>query len=106
MSNQLIYNRSDGCPLYARVIGQGPALIMLHGGGPDHHSMRPLADHLTDHFTVALPDIRGYGRSVCTDQMGHTWAQYAKDVISLMDALDRPPLALSVPVWAEQSHCE
>uniref|UniRef100_A0A5Q5CLI2 Alpha/beta hydrolase fold protein n=1 Tax=Mycobacterium sp. (strain JLS) TaxID=164757 RepID=A0A5Q5CLI2_MYCSJ len=85
---ELTYTGSDGWPLYATVMGDGPALIMLHGGGPDHHSMRPLAEELTDRYRVILPDIRGYGRSVCADPERHTWDQYVQDVLSLMNAAE------------------
>jgi 3-oxoadipate enol-lactonase len=88
------YRGSDGWPLYAAAVGpaddlaeirQGPALILLHGGGPDHHSLVPLAQRLADRCTVVLPDVRGYGRSVCADASRHTWAQYADDVVSLLN---------------------
>ena len=85
---ELTYIGSDGWRLHAAVMGEGPLLIMLHGGGPDHHSMQPLAEQLTDRYRVVLPDIRGYGRSVCADQERHTWEQYVQDVISLMNAVD------------------
>lgn len=84
---ELTYTGSDGWPLYATVMGVGPVLLMLHGGGPDHHSMRPLAEQLTDHYRVVLPDIRGYGRSVCADPDRHSWNQYVQDVISFMNAV-------------------
>ena len=60
---------------------------MLHGGGPDHHIMRPLADRISDRYRVALPDIRGYGRSMCPDPALHRWQQYVDDVIGIMDVL-------------------
>ena len=81
------YAGADGCPLYAAVQGDGPLVILLHGGGPDHHSLLPLAARLADTYTVATPDVRGYGRSVCADPARHTWGQYAADVVSLMDHL-------------------
>jgi len=62
-------------------------LIFMHGGGPDHRSLVPLAGLLSEAAVVVLPDVRGYGRSVCTDPTRHTWAQYAADVISLLDHL-------------------
>lgn len=62
-------------------------MILLHGGGPDHHSLVPLAKQIAGPHTVILPDIRGYGRSVCTDSSRHTWAQYANDVTGLMDKI-------------------
>lgn len=85
--HEFIYDGSDGCPLYATSVGRGPALILLHGGGPDHHSLLPLARLLADSFTVVLPDVRGYGRSRCTDPSRHTWAQYAADVDALLNHL-------------------
>ena len=91
--NQFTYPGGDGSPLYAAMVGptrgiSGPVLVLLHGGGPDHHSLLPLAEQLADLCTVVLPDIRGYGRSICTDLSRHTWAQYARDVVALLDHLD------------------
>ena len=92
--NELTYHGNDGLPLYATTVGhagtaaggiRGPVLVLLHGGGPDHHSLMPLAEQLADLCTVVLPDIRGYGRSICTDPSRHTWAQYAADVVALLD---------------------
>lgn len=94
--NGTTYPGGDGLPLYATTVGHagaasggisGPVLVLLHGGGPDHHSLVPLAEHLADLCTVVLPDIRGYGRSVCTDPSRHTWSQYAGDVVALLDHL-------------------
>ncbi|MDO1449210.1 alpha/beta hydrolase [Rhodocytophaga aerolata] len=91
---EFIYHNIDGCPLHATSIElnnapesthEGTVLILLHGGGPDHHSMVPLAQKLADCHTVILPDIRGYGRSVCTDPSLHTWTQYTNDIIALLD---------------------
>jgi 3-oxoadipate enol-lactonase len=93
---EITYGGSDGCPLYATIIdppgqagddGDGAVLVLLHGGGPDHRSLIPLARELADLHPVVLPDIRGYGRSVCADPSRHTWGQYAADVIALLDHL-------------------
>ena len=67
------YAGSDGWPLYARILGiqpdpsARPAVVLMHGGGPDHNSLVPLADTLSDRYAVVLPDVRGYGRSACRD---------------------------------------
>jgi 3-oxoadipate enol-lactonase len=87
------YRGDDGCSLHAWSIG--PALpgistvpvLLLHGGGPDHEMFVPLAKRLALHHQVILPDIRGYGRSVCADPARHKWAQYVADVVSLQDHL-------------------
>lgn len=81
------YHGVDGWPLHGATTGSGPAVVLLHGGGPDHHSLAPLAARLANRYTVVLPDVRGYGRSVCADPARHTWAQYADDVAALLDHL-------------------
>lgn len=86
--HEFVYHGSDGCPLYAVATGSGPVLVLLHGGGPDHRSLLPLAGRLAGAYTVVLPDVRGYGRSLCTDPARHTWAQYVEDVRALLDHLD------------------
>jgi 3-oxoadipate enol-lactonase len=94
----IAYQGNDGWPLFASVparTGQPAAavdvpVILLHGGGPDHRMFVPLARELADLHTVVLPDVRGYGRSICREPQRHTWSQYADDVIALMDHLGVP----------------
>jgi 3-oxoadipate enol-lactonase len=91
----LNYAGADGCPLHAFSTHVPddpsrpdlPVLVLMHGGGPDHRSLVPLAKRLAQEAVVVLPDVRGYGRSVCTDTARHTWTQYADDVVSLLDHL-------------------
>jgi pimeloyl-ACP methyl ester carboxylesterase len=90
---ELDYLGADGCPLFAwstaRLDPAGgvrrPVLVMMHGGGPDHRSLIPLAKLLSNEAVVVLPDIRGYGRSRCSDSKRHTWQHYADDVVALLD---------------------
>lgn len=82
---EISYRAADDCALHATVIGEGQALVLMHAGGPDHKSMLPLAERLADRCMVILPDLRGYGRSVCRDPACYTWAQYTEDVIGLLD---------------------
>src|SRR5690242_4475103 len=88
---ELSYLGRDGWPLTAfstvpHVPGV-PVVILMHGGGPDHRSLVPLAVRLAGDAQVVLPDVRGYGRSRCAAPARHTWAQYADDVIALLDHL-------------------
>lgn len=93
MSGWIRYRGSDGCPLHALGLeGDGgrsdrPPIVLMHGGGPDHASLLPLAKRLVDLGNVYLPDVRGYGRSVCTDPDRHRWAQYADDAIRLLERI-------------------
>ncbi|GDY60168.1 hypothetical protein SVIO_107910 [Streptomyces violaceusniger] len=92
---EISYRAADDCALHATVIGEGRALVLMHAGGPDHKSMLPLAERLAGRRMVILPDLRGYGRSVCRDPARHTWAQYTKDVIWLLDHIGLPHAVLA-----------
>jgi pimeloyl-ACP methyl ester carboxylesterase len=43
--------------------GTGPALLLLHGLGCDHHTWDPVLSRLSSHFTVIAPDLLGHGQS-------------------------------------------
>ncbi|MGW0876034.1 alpha/beta fold hydrolase [Streptomyces sp. NPDC002740] len=92
---EISYRAADDCVLHATVIGEGQALVLMHAGGPDHMSMLPLAERLADRYMVVLPDLRGYGRSVCRDPARYTWAQYTRDVIWLLDHIGLPDVVLA-----------
>lgn len=92
---EISYRAADGCVLHATVVGEGRAVVLMHAGGPDHRSMLPLAERLADRCMVVLPDLRGYGRSVCRDPARHTWAQYTEDVIRLLDHFGLPDAVLA-----------
>src|SRR5688572_26385915 len=50
--------------LYSRAIGQGPSVIVLHGGPDfDHGYLLPGLDRLADTFRLIYYDQRGRGRS-------------------------------------------
>jgi len=50
--------------LYSREVGQGPAIIVLHGGPDfDHSYLVPDLDRLSDSFHLIYYDQRGRGRS-------------------------------------------
>lgn len=91
----MTYRGADGCLLYAQAVGAGPATVLLHGGGPDHHSLLPLATRFADASRVILPDLRGFGRSVCIDPACFTWARYTEDVIALIDHLGLQTVCLA-----------
>jgi 3-oxoadipate enol-lactonase len=85
----------DGCKLNAAIFKpknniSKSTVILLHGGGPDHQSLLPLAKRLCYNRTLILPDVRGYGKSVCYDPTNYTWANYASDIIDLLNYLQIP----------------
>ncbi|MCW2765870.1 MAG: alpha/beta hydrolase fold protein [Nocardioides sp.] len=44
-------------------VGQGPAVLLLHGLGCDHTTWEPIIDTLARRYTVIAPDLLGHGRS-------------------------------------------
>jgi proline iminopeptidase len=53
-----------GAELYYREIGQGPPIILLHGGPDfDHNYLLPDMDRLSDSFRLIYYDQRGRGKS-------------------------------------------
>ena len=74
----------DSASLYARVVGKGRAVIVLHGGPDfDHSYLLPDLDRLKNDFRLIYYDQRGRGRSaenVRPDQVS---------LISELDDLDR-----------------
>jgi proline iminopeptidase len=58
-----------GAELHYRDIGQGPPIIILHGGPSfDHHYLLPEMDRLADTFRLIYYDQRGRGKSAGTVQ--------------------------------------
>lgn len=54
-----------------RVWGEGPALVLGHGGqGTWSHWLRNI-DALSAHYTVIVPDLPGHGESAMPDMVDH-----------------------------------
>ena len=54
---------ADGTVIGYYRLGQGPAVILVHGAGQTGADLRRLAEGLAGAFTVYVPDRRGRGRS-------------------------------------------
>ena len=54
---------ADGTTIGYLRVGQGPAVVILHGSNESARSHTQLALGLADDFTVFMPDRRGRGRS-------------------------------------------
>jgi len=58
--------RVDGADIFVAEKGKGPAVLLLHGGGPGASGVSNYArniDALAQHFRVVVPDMPGYGQS-------------------------------------------
>jgi proline iminopeptidase len=86
---------SDGYRIAVEEVGDGFALIVLHGGpGLDHTTFRPYLDPLGEDFRIVYVDERGQGRSDRVDPETLSLDVFARDVDLLADALDLEQYAL------------
>ena len=73
-----------------RIGGGGPPLLMLHGYPQTHAAWHRVAPLLARHFTLILPDLRGYGQSrgpAPDDAHRYSKRAMAEDMVRLMTAL-------------------
>jgi pimeloyl-ACP methyl ester carboxylesterase len=78
--------KTNGTTLHARIGGQGPAVVMLHGFGDTGDMWASAAAALVKTHTVIVPDLRGMGLSAHPEQ-GYTKKNQAADIAGVMDAL-------------------
>jgi pimeloyl-ACP methyl ester carboxylesterase len=77
---------TNGTVLHARVGGQGPAVVLLHGYGETGDMWAPLAAELAGDHTVVAPDLRGIGLS-SRPEGGYDKKTQGHDIAGLFDAL-------------------
>ncbi|OBG85720.1 hypothetical protein A5699_23560 [Mycobacterium sp. E802] len=53
----------DGATISCHTAGQGPPLLLVHGGGGDHSRWTHIVGQLTERFTTYAMDRRGRGTS-------------------------------------------
>ena len=80
---------ADGTEIAGRLVGEGPALVLVHGGiGHGDLAWEALLPHLTDRFTCYLPSTRGRGLS--GDHPDHTPPRLVEDVTAFVDSIGEP----------------
>jgi pimeloyl-ACP methyl ester carboxylesterase len=84
----------DGRAVHLRVLGSGPAAVLLHLSPRSSVQVLPLAQALADRFTCYCPDTPGYGLSDPLPLDRPEIADYADATAALLDALglDAPAL--------------
>jgi pimeloyl-ACP methyl ester carboxylesterase len=79
--------------IHYRRLGQGPALVLLHGYPQTGHMWRKVMPALAERFTVVAPDLRGYGDSD-RPAGGYDKRTMAADVAQVIEALGLAPVVL------------
>jgi pimeloyl-ACP methyl ester carboxylesterase len=78
--------QTDGAIIYVRVVGKGPAVLMLHGFGDTGDMWAPAAAALVKDHTVIVPDLRGMGLS-SHPESGYEKKAQAGDIMRVLDKL-------------------
>lgn len=78
-----IWFESEGARLFAVEDGEGPVIVMLHGGMASHVASLPLVAPLISRYRIIAPDLRGSGKSFYAAPL--TFDQLAVDVGALLD---------------------
>jgi pimeloyl-ACP methyl ester carboxylesterase len=80
---------TDGTEIVGRVRGQGPPLVLVHGGwGDGEVAYEALVPHLADRFTCYTPSTRGRGLS--GDNPDYSARCLVQDVIAFIDTIGEP----------------
>lgn len=79
-----------GEPIFYAEAGRGPAVVMLHGGGPGASGVSNYSrniEALAQNFRVIVPDMPGYGRSTKKPEHTDTYRYIADMIRGLLDQL-------------------
>ncbi len=81
----------DGVSINTAVAGDGPPVLLLHGYPQTHLMWRHVAPTLTEHHTVVVTDLRGYGDSAkpapADDESTYAKRAMATDQVGVMRRL-------------------
>jgi pimeloyl-ACP methyl ester carboxylesterase len=86
------YRGADGNALVGDVVGAGPLVLLLHGGGQTRQSWSRTADALAraGHTALSL-DLRGHGDSDWSADARYGFAHNAADLLAVLAHLDERP---------------
>jgi haloacetate dehalogenase len=89
----------NGIELNVVTGGNGPPLILLHGFPQTSVIWHRIAPELAQHFSLVMPDLRGYGGSSAPpgdpEHKQYSKREMAKDIIALADRLGIDRFALA-----------
>jgi len=79
-----------GKQIFVAEKGNGPTVVMLHGGGPGASGVSNYArniDVLAEHYRVVVPDMPGYGRSAKHVDHSDPFGYLANTIRGLLDEM-------------------
>lgn len=85
---------AGGLRWHVQQMGEGPALLLLHGTGAATHSWRGLAPLLARQFTVVIPDLPGHGFTAPPPGYRYAMPGIARALAALCEAIGVTPVYL------------
>lgn len=90
---------TDAGRIFARVGGEGPPLLLLHGYPQTHAMWHRVAPQLAERFTLVIADLPGYGCSdiplTDTNHTPFTKRAMARTLVRAMEHLGHPQFAVA-----------
>ena len=83
----------NGARIFFAQFGEGPPVLLLHGGLANSHYWGHQLDVLAKDYSVTVMDTRGHGQSPVTSR-SFGFRTFAEDVVGLMDLLKIPAAAI------------
>jgi pimeloyl-ACP methyl ester carboxylesterase len=83
----------NGTSIFFAQFGDGPAVMLLHGGLANSDYWGHQVLRLAESFSVTVMDTRGHGRSPVTSR-SFSYGVFAQDVVGLLDFLKIPEAAI------------
>src|SRR3979411_666774 len=85
--------------IFARIGGNGPPLLLLHGFSETHVMWHRVAPRLADKFTLIIADLPGYGASDIpesdNEHTPYTKRARARSMVEAMEKLGHSSFALA-----------
>jgi magnesium chelatase accessory protein len=82
---------AGGFRWHVQRMGQGPAILLIHGTGAASHSWRGVMPLLAPHFTVIAPDLPGHGFTQAPRARRLSLPGMAADLAALLRVLQVEP---------------
>ena len=84
--------KTSGTHIHMRIGGEGPPLVLLHGYPQTHVCWYKIVPELARHFTLVIPDLRGYGQSGAPtgdspEHKVYSKREMGRDIVELMAEL-------------------
>jgi proline iminopeptidase len=90
----------NGVDLFVRSVGEGPDVVVLHGGPGAHHDyLLPHFDMLATGRRLRYYDQRGGGRSSVSRDTATGWREHVADLDALITAWDIAPATIVGYSW-------